>query len=287
MSDIQRADAEQLEYWNGEAGERWAQQDEMMAGLLAPIAEALLDHAGVQDCRRAIDIGCGGGSQSLALARRLGADASVLGVDISAPLLRVARERAASTAQDVAALEFVEADAATHPFEQGAYDLLFSRFGVMFFADPVAAFTNLRSALGADGRVAFTCWQTLQDNPWIWLAVQAALRHVAPPEPTDPEAPGPFAFANPERLRGILEAAGFRDIAIADHPVTLRWRSADNLEDNVTGMIQMGPVSRLVMDQPEDVRRAVQASVVEVMGEFYDGEALNLPGATWFVTASA
>ncbi len=157
------ANAEQIEYWNGEAGERWAQQDELMAGLLAPIASALMDHAYLSGSRRAIDVGCGGGSQSLLLAERLGPSASVLGIDISGPLLQVARERASAADGEHAALEFLQADASTHAFEPAAFDLLFSRFGVMFFEDPVAAFGNLRGALAPGGRLAFVCWQSMSE----------------------------------------------------------------------------------------------------------------------------
>jgi SAM-dependent methyltransferase len=278
--------AEQLEYWNGEAGERWAQQDEMMAALLEPIARNLLEHADLDGVRSAIDVGCGGGSQSLLIAERLGPSGRVLGIDISGPLLSVARERAATAPPGVATLDFAQADAASHTFDPGTFDLLFSRFGVMFFQDPVAAFANLRTALAVDGRLAFCCWQSLQNNPWIWLAVQAALRHVPPPEAADPDAPGPFSFAEPSRLEAVLGDAGFRDIAVKHHPVTLRWAAADTLEGNVAGVIQMGPVSSLLADQDDSVRQQVLDAVVEVMGQFYHGGALNLPGATWLVTAS-
>jgi ubiquinone/menaquinone biosynthesis C-methylase UbiE len=287
MTNTEVADnAEQREYWNGEAGERWAQQDEMMAALLEPIARSLLEHADLSGVRGAVDIGCGGGSQSLLLAERLGPSGRVLGVDISGPLLAVARERAATASANAAAMDFVHADATSYTFEPGAFDLLFSRFGVMFFDDPVAAFTNLRSALGANGKLAFTCWQSVQDNPWIWLALQAALRFVPPPEAADPDAPGPFSFADPSRLKSVLGDAGFRDIAIEHHPVTLRWAAADTLAGNVAGLIQMGPVSSLLVDQDDTVRQQVLEAVVEVMGEFYHDDALNLPAAAWLVTAS-
>ena len=258
-----------------------------MALLLAPIAEALLDHANLEGCRRAIDVGCGGGSQSLLLAQRLGAGAHVTGVDISGPLLHVARQRAVGVPEDCATMEFLQADASRHRFDPDSFDLLFSRFGVMFFDDPAAAFTNLHHAMRPAGRLAFVCWQSLQDNPWTWLSVQAALRFVPPPEPVDPEAPGPFAFASPARVEAVLSSAGFHDIAIEHHPVTMRWGAADSLEANVAGMMQIGPVSRLLMDVDDATRQQVHAAVVEVMQEFYDGEALNLPGATWLVTASA
>ena len=281
------ANAEQLEYWNGEAGERWAKEDDMMARLLAPIASDLIEHASPEGCHSAIDIGCGGGSQSLLLAERLGPEARVLGVDISGPLLEVARARAAAAPATAAPMTFVQADATSHPFEPGAHDLLFSRFGVMFFEDPQAAFSNLRAALNESGRLAFSCWQSLRDNAWVWLSVEAALRFVPPPEAVDPEAPGPFSFAEPARVEAILAAAGFTDIAIEAHPVQMRWAAADTLEDNVLGMMQIGPVSRLLQGQDQATCDAVSAAVVDAMREFYDGEALNLPGQTWFVTASA
>jgi ubiquinone/menaquinone biosynthesis C-methylase UbiE len=139
--------SEQIEYWNGEAGKRWAQDDDTMARLLGPISQALLDHAQLDGCKSALDVGCGGGSQSLMLAQRLGETARVLGVDISEPMLEVARRKAETPADGRASLEFLRADASSHAFPPGSFDLLFSRFGVMFFDDPVAAFANMRGAL--------------------------------------------------------------------------------------------------------------------------------------------
>jgi SAM-dependent methyltransferase len=277
------SNTEQQEYWNGEAGQRWAQMDARMARLLQPVAEALISHADLSGCRRAIDVGCGGGSQSQLLAQHLGDGATVLGVDISGPLLGVARERAA--AQE--GLDFLQADASDHSFEPGSFDLLFSRFGVMFFDDPVAAFTNLHAAMTENARLAFCCWQAPKNNPWVYLSVQAALEHVPPPEPQDPEAPGPFAFADPARLQSLLSAAGFRDIDIAQHVFILRWGEAEDLEGNVRELLQIGPVARLLAEQEEDVRARVLASVIEVLEPHYDGEALNLEGAVWFTTAVA
>ena len=157
--------AEQIEYWNGDAGKRWAQEDNTMARLLSPVCEALLEHADVQGSRKAMDIGCGGGSQSLMLAQHLGPKASVLGVDISAPMLQVAQEKVA-LAVDAAQLSFLETDASSHSFAADSFDLLFSRFGVMFFDEPVGAFSNMRSALSDSGKLAFCCWQPLAENDW-------------------------------------------------------------------------------------------------------------------------
>jgi SAM-dependent methyltransferase len=204
----------QIEYWNGETGERWARRDDMMSRLLQPVAQLLLDHADIEGRARALDVGCGGGSQSRELAARLGANASVMGVDISGPLLEVARSRSGETSVDHAALDFVEADAASYAFEPNSFDLVFSRFGVMFFEDPVAAFSNIHSALQPGARLAFCCWQNVQKNDWVLQPLQAAFEYIpAPPKP-DPHAPGPFAFADPERVRSILSASGFVDIEL-------------------------------------------------------------------------
>ncbi len=278
------ANTEQIDYWNGEAGQRWAGYDDMMSRLLAPVAELLLDHAPPGGVRAALDVGCGGGSQSLQLARRLDAGARVTGVDISEPLLAVARRRAEKVEED---LEFLQADAAVHRFEPHSFDLLFSRFGVMFFDDPEAAFANLRHALVPSAPLLFCCWQALQDNPWTWLAVQAALQHVPAPPAPRPGEPGPFAFADPVRVEAILGRAGFEDINIHNQPITLHWGEGETLADQVRELVQIGPVGRLLTDQPAEVREQVRESIAEVMTPYYDGEALVLEGATWFVSARA
>jgi SAM-dependent methyltransferase len=279
--------AEQIEYWNGEAGKRWAREDSTMARLLAPISEALLDHAAVEGCRNALDIGCGGGSQSLLLARRLGAGASVLGVDVSEPMLEVARTRCADAGANTAQLGFVQADAAAHDFAPASFDLLFSRFGVMFFDDPIAAFTNLREALQAQGRLAFCCWQGLQYNDWTHIPLQAALAHVPPPERVHPHAPGPFAFADPRRIDDILRTSGFSNIDVQPFATTLQFGEAPDLQHSVRELAMIGPVSRLLAGQPPEVLARVLASIEEAVAPSYQQGALALPGAIWLVTATA
>ena len=276
---------EQIEYWNGDAGRRWAQDDDTMARLLQPICEALLEHAAVERCRSALDVGCGGGSQSLMLAQRLGEGGHVLGVDISEPMLGVARGKAAAPAAGRASLEFLLADAASHAFEPGTFDLLFSRFGVMFFDDPTAAFANLRRALQPQGRVAFCCWQAVKDNAWTRIPLQAALQHLPPPEPQPPNAPGPFAFADASRVESILAAAGFGDIAIETHSTTLRISEAPSLAGAVRELARIGPVSRLLADQPQATLDKVFPAIEAALEPYYRGGALDLQAAVWLVTA--
>jgi ubiquinone/menaquinone biosynthesis C-methylase UbiE len=277
---------EQINYWNGEAGQRWAAEDERMARLLSPVTLALLDHLQPQAGSQALDIGCGGGSQSLLLAQRLGDRGHVLGVDISAPLLEVANAKLQESRPTSAAIDFLQADAAVHGFEPASVDLLFSRFGVMFFDDPVAAFRNIHGALRETGRVGFCCWRSLRDNAWAWEPLQAALRHIAPPEPADPHAPGPFALADPERCRDILQQAGFTDISMEPFSTEMVFGEAAGLRQNVEDLARIGPISRLLAEQNADTLARVLDAIAESLAPYYDNDALRLPGSVWFVTAA-
>ncbi len=278
---------DQIAYWNGEAGERWARDDAMMERLLQPVTEALLDHASLPTGGRALDIGCGGGSQSRLLAERLGATGSVLGVDISAPMLAVARDNQNRAPAGSASLDFMQADASTHDFGDDRFDLLFSRFGIMFFDQPLAAFTHLRGVLAAGGRVAFCCWQSVKSNVWTLLPLQAALQHIPPPEAPDPHAPGPFAFADRERVHGILSEAGFADINFHSFESDLRFIESDALGESVRGLAEIGPIGRLLAEQPQEIKEKVLVSMEEVLAPYYQDNALVMPGAIWFVTAGA
>jgi SAM-dependent methyltransferase len=279
------ANEEQIEYWNGDAGKRWADCDALMERILSPITAALLEHADLGGCRTALDVGCGGGSQSVQLARRLGPGSSVTGIDISAPMLEVAREKAGASGPDCGNLEFVQADASSFTFEPRSFDLLFSRFGVMFFDDPRAAFANMATALRPGARVAFACWRGLRDNDWAWLPLQTALKHVPPPEPPDPHAPGPFAFADEARVTDILSGAGLTNIDMQKHATTMVFGNDSTLEEAVTNLARIGPLSRLLAEQPGEVEGRVIAELgIDLQSYFSDG-ALRLPGSVWFVTA--
>jgi SAM-dependent methyltransferase len=277
---------QQIAYWNGEAGRKWADRDAQMAALLAPIAEALMDHAAVEGARAALDIGCGGGSDTMLLARRLGPRASVLGVDISVPMLEVARARLATRDPGDAQVAFLEADAASHDFGEEQFDLLFSRFGVMFFDDPTSAFAALRLAGQPGARLAFACWQGLKENPWVALPLQAALTVLPPPEPTPPRAPGPFAFAEPDYLRTLLGDAGWTAIDIQPHAAQMRWDGSAGYETAVRELVNTGPVGRLLADASEAQRKAVHAAARSALEDYFQEDTLVLPGAVWLVTAT-
>ena len=277
---------EQIAYWNGDAGRRWAQKDDTMSAMLKPIAADLLQHADLGQCRRVLDVGCGGGSETLMLASALDAGAEVIGVDVSAPLLAVARARLAAAVLEGRQIGFIEADAATYSFKEGEFDGLFSRFGVMFFDDPVAAFSNLRRALQPGARLAFCCWQALEQNPWVAVPLAAALQHLPAPERPDPHAPGPFAFADRQRLRSIMEDSGFTGIDIIQHDVQMCWSGGHDLPSSVQELVNIGPVGRLLADADATTSERVHDSALVALEPYYRDGQLCLPGAVWFVTAS-
>ena len=275
----------QIAYWNGDAGRTWAARDRQMARLLAPVTDALMEHAAVDDCRAILDVGCGGGSGTFRLAERLGSDACILGVDVSAPLLDVARAALAQHGEAAKRIAFLQADAAEHRFAPPRFDLLFSRFGVMFFDDPTAAFTTLRGAMQDDARLAFCCWQSLADNPWVALPLRAALSVLPPPPPQPARAPGPFAFAEADYLRDVLAAAGWVDVDIAPKNIDLSWPGEGDPSAAVRELVNTGPVGRLLAEADDAAREAVYAAAAERLSDYHRGDALVLPGATWFVTA--
>jgi SAM-dependent methyltransferase len=179
------------------------------------------------------------------------------------------------------------ADAATYGFAPGSADLVFSRFGVMFFEDPAGAFGNIRGALAPGGRLVFACWQRLADNPWFAVPIAAARAHLPPQPPADPDAPGPFAFADPERVRGILASAGFGVVRIEPHETAMRLGGPGDLERMVDGAVEMGPVLRLLAGADDAARATVRAAVRDALASHMKPDGVTLPGSVWFVAATA
>src|ERR1700761_5816264 len=210
MDVAHQANADQIAYWNGPNGRRWTDRQASQDVLLSPVSQILIERIAPKAGNRIIDIGCGCGATSIALAERVTPGGFVLGVDISAPML----ERARQLAPKRLPLDFVQADATVYPFEAASFDLLVSRFGVMFFADPAVSFGNLRKALRPNGRVVFACWREPKQNPWMMAPLQAVYRHVPRLPQVGPEDPGPFAFASEERVKRILREAGYTEIAM-------------------------------------------------------------------------
>lgn len=196
----------QIAYWNDKAAITWTTFQERLDALFQPLTALALDAAKPASGERAVDVGCGCGATVLALAERIGSAGQVLGLDVSGPMAARARERIAAAGLSNA--QVVVSDAATTDFERRDADLLFSRFGVMFFADPVAAFANLHLAMRPGGRLLCAAWRPLADNPWFRVPLEAARSFVPPQPPADPEAPGPFAFADLEMYKSDLFRGG-------------------------------------------------------------------------------
>ena len=273
--------ADQKAYWNGPGGSRWIKRHESQEVLFAPVNKALFDRARVAPGERIIDIGCGCGATSIELARRTGSSGHVLGVDISEPMIACARELAPAGLP----LAFAVADATVHPFESGRADLVFSRFGVMFFADPAPSFANIRKGLRPGARVAFACWREPRQNPWMIVALQEAYKHVPRLPEIGPDEPGPFAFAREDRVRGILRDAGFASIGMEPVDLTFDLGVGRGLDVAVEGALDVGPVSRAIEGQPVEVQSRVADSIRTAFAAIQKGSAIPLGGAIWITTA--
>jgi len=202
----------QAEFWNSQATRGWADQHQRMDRVLVPLLEALMTAAAPQPGERVLDIGCGSGTTVLELAARVGPSGHVIGADIAEASVARAQQRIAAAGHGQA--EIIVADASTHAFPAASFDLVCSRLGVMFFADPTATFRNIRRAMKPTGRAAFVVFRAVGENLWP-NGPTGAVRHLLPPLPApDPEEPGPFSWADPVRVHRILEGAGLRDVSL-------------------------------------------------------------------------
>jgi SAM-dependent methyltransferase len=276
--------AEQITYWNEQAARNWITREALLDEQIAPLGLAAMERAGVAAGERVLDVGCGCGQTTLELAARVGPRGSVTGIDISTPMLERARERARE--RGLAGIRFVNADAQSTRLDSEAFDLVFSRFGVMFFADPKAAFANLRASLAPGGRVAFVCWQELARNAWMSVPMRAAAQQVALPPPPAPGTPGPTSFADPDRVRGILEGAGYGEVAIEPLEGTLVvGGSGATLEQAVEFTLQMGPMARALRETPADAIARVAVAVREAIAPYATPRGVTLGFSAWIVSA--
>jgi SAM-dependent methyltransferase len=268
----------QIEHWNGPAGQAWAKRHERNEYRLADVQASLMDVAAPEPGMHVLDIGCGCGWTTLALAEAV-APGRVVGLDVSAPMLETARANAAA---EGVAIDFIQADASIHPFRP-EFDLVFSRFGVMFFADPVAAFANIRKALKPGGRLAFVAWRAFEDNPWTYEPF-AASRDLLPPQPPqDPRAPGQFAFADGDYMRTVLERAGFGEVVISRHDVVVHM--GETLEAAVSASANHGILARILPECSEETRAAVAERLRTVFMPYVRPDGVSPPGSVWLVGA--
>jgi ubiquinone/menaquinone biosynthesis C-methylase UbiE len=275
--------AEQIAYWNGPGGQHWADRQQAQDLILAPVSEVLIDRARPQAGERIIDVGCGCGATTLALAPKVGPTGHVLGVDISAPMLARARQLASAGLP----IDFALADATIFPFDPAGFDLLVSRFGVMFFADPALSFANLHKALRPSGRLTFACWREPRENPFFMAPLQAVYQHVPKLPQLGPEDPGPFSFASEQRVQRVLGEAGFTGIAMEPCDLSLDVAVGRGLDAAVETALEIGPAARALAEQPPDVVAAASQSIREALVSFARGQAVPLPASIWIVTAQA
>jgi ubiquinone/menaquinone biosynthesis C-methylase UbiE len=275
--------ADQIAYWNGPGGQHWTDRQQMQDVLLAPVCDILIDRAQPKAGERIADVGCGCGATTLAFAQKVGPSGHVFGIDISAPMLARARQIAPAEMP----VGFVLADATVYPFDPASFDLMVSRFGVMFVAQPAVSLANMRRALRPSGRLTFACWREPRDNPWLMLPLQAAYHHVPKLPQLGPEDPGPFAFASEQRVQRILSEAGFFGIEMERRDLSLDVAIGRGLDTALETALEIGPASRALEGQPPDLRAAAAKSIREALAPFAKGQAVPLPASIWIVTARA
>jgi ubiquinone/menaquinone biosynthesis C-methylase UbiE len=272
--------ANQYEEWNNATGRRWLERHEAVDRQIAPFGLRAIEAADIRSGERALDVGCGRGETSFELARRVGASGFVIGIDISRLLIETARQLADRS--KVSNFRFEAADAQTFPLPAQCFDLVFSRFGIMFFDNPEAAFRNFRKALRPDGRLSFVCGSAPRENQFMTIPIAAASRHIELPQPGDPEAPGPFAFADKERIKRILSHAGFGEIK-TDR--VIEKVGGATLDESARMLLELGPLNRILDELDDKMRRAIFEDIRGALSDIKSSERPVLDAAAWLVTA--
>jgi SAM-dependent methyltransferase len=275
--------ADMLSFWNGTGGHTWVTRQEHTDITLTPVTDALLAFAAPRTGERVVDIGCGCGAPTLEFSRAVGSSGRVTGIDISAPMLAEGERRA--RAASIANVDWRQADPAAAALDE--YDLLISAFGVMFFGDSVAAFTNMRRSAAPDARMALVCWRTLAENPWMNVPMTAVARHLPPRPQQVPNAPGMFAFADPEHVTEVLTAGGWTPPRFEKLDMDLDIAAGRGLLEAVVQSTEIGTVNSWLRNQPDEVVSAAVASLHEDLKPYADGMSVRLPGAMWLISSAA
>jgi SAM-dependent methyltransferase len=259
----------------------YLRERDRIEALNGPFGDAMLDAAALAPGERVLDVGCGLGTTTLEAARRVAPAGAALGVDTSGALLAEARRQAAAAGVD--SVEFLEADAQVHPFEEAAFDAVISRHGIMFFEDPEAAFANLGRAVRPEGRLVIVCPGDPLQTEWVTVAFAAAAAHVGLPDLGPPGAPGPFAFADRNRLERTIRAGGFRDVTI--EALTRPIRIGDDVDD-VAGFIASLPEGQQVLaGQPDEKVAAVLGALREGFAPYAGPDGVVVASAAWLASA--
>jgi SAM-dependent methyltransferase len=270
--------------FNDKAGNAWVRLQERTDAYLDPLGRAAMARLDVEPGASVVDVGCGCGQTVLQLAELVGPAGRVLGVDVSGPMLAQAGERAASSTN----VTLVRADAQIYPFGPATFDAVYSRFGLMFFDDPVAAFANLRRALRPRGQIAFVCWQALDHNPWAAVPLQAMMDRW-PDAPTPaliaPGTPGPFGLADAVHVKSLLSAAGFDDVRVDEFTTSLHLGAATTVDEAVDYCRQLGPSARFLADAPTERKPELERAMRDALEPYTTARGVRLDGAVFLVTA--
>lgn len=270
---------QQFDLWNGQGEDAWVEQQSFMDAVLSPFIPPLLQAIEASGARRVLDVGCGAGASTFAAAEKIGRGGATLGVDISTPLIEAAQRRAAETGSNA---RFLCADAGAQALEEPPFDLLISRFGVMFFAEAEKAFANLHAAMRPGGRLCAMVWRSPRENPFMTVAKRAAEPDIDLPRP-GPEDPGQFAFADPDRVRRILEVSGWREAEVTPFDVECVFPARD-MDVFIT---KIGPMARPIAELPVDQGAAVVNRIREAFEPFVKGDEVRFSAACWRVSAIA
>lgn len=283
MSDADLVNADMQSFWNGVGGQTWVARQAHTDITLQPVSDALLAHAAPETGESVLDVGCGCGASTLDFARAVGPAGSVVALDISSPMLAEARLRAQTAG--IRNVEWRQADAATAPLNN--YDLLTSMFGLMFFGDPIAAFMHMHEAANEGARMSFVAWRSLAENPWIGVPMEAVTAHLPARPESEPNAPGMFAFADPDYVAAVLTTAGWSPPEFEALDCDLDIAAGKGISEAVAQSTQIGAVNSWLRNQPGEVVSAAVASIREALRPYTDGECVRLPAAMWLVRSNA
>ena len=280
MSEVNK---NQKDFWSGKGGDIWVERQNVMDTMLSPLGEAALNKLNFNEEENVLDIGCGCGHTTLNIAKRIEPLGNVTGLDISEPMLERAKESAVE--MSITNTSFKCVDVQTEDLGDQIYSAAFSRFGVMFFEDSIAAFKNINKSLISGGCLSFVCWQSPAVNPWQSLFIQEIKKFLELPSPP-PRSPGPFAFMESEYVFSILEESKFQDINIEGHEAEVNMFSGRSLSDSVKDYISINPVvTEMLRDSSEDQTTEIVNSAIEAFSPYYSEKGLIFPSATWLVTA--
>ncbi len=278
--------SDQVHFWNELAGPLWVAHQNETDRLTGPFGEQAIERAQPVDGDQVLDVGCGCGSTTRVLAAAVAPSGRAIGVDVSRVMLEQARHSAA--AAGLTNLEFIEGDAQCDPFGNDRFDLVFSRFGTMFFADPVAAFFNLGASLRPGGRLTFVCWREPALNPWMTVPERAALRFFELDPPGAAQGPGPFALSAHDHVAGLLRAAGLAEVelvTVAREVLVVEGSEGPDLHRWAHHRLVAGPARVRYLESPTDVQARARADLIEAVSVHRSDDGVRMPGAAWLVSA--